>query len=537
MIEPGSEEILRRLDIEADECAVLSILLVERGSAFSLVQGSLLFGPAPMGAGNWTQWEALHDVQGPKLREPDGALYCLRAGKMMLARVPLEIDTASEWLKDLLSTGTASATDDLPAVRADLRSAPSPIMVSPRGGTMASEHAVRSVRSSDGVLYSLDAVPMDPAVFPMEWHPDGGGDESYFGTGGLLAGLFWPLDSIEVPNPGLLVARVRRRAWIVEPRGTPDWTIYDLKIGLDPTRIDVSDLEVQIEESVSGEIVHGRRLRLEEMGADDTRGHSLLTIKLPTLGRGVQRRIRLYERNGELLDFTENVYSVEGVSISVHAMGEVPVPGLKPAARALDFGDRVAALARVQDDYAKWAKRGTGQLVFGPTDDLRPTLAGRLRQARDRLLVADRYFSDWALLDGIAIPKRVLMSQGDPPTNAPSDLEVRWLRGSPPSLHGRYYLWDRGGLFVDNSPEGFEKGFTTIQGMNRFTSERLTEIFDSTWWPNAKLHPPQPQVVPSTVRRWLRRAQKGARPLTKRLRHARNKVVGRSRGFICRHWH
>jgi hypothetical protein len=160
-----------------------------------------------------------------------------------------------------------------------------------------------------------------------------------------------------------------------------------------------------------------------------------------------------------------------------------------------------------------------------------------LSQARDRLLVADRYFSDWALLDGITIPKRVLMSQGDPPTDPPSDLEVRWLRGSPPSLHGRYYLWDGGGLFVDNSPAGFEKGFTTIQGMNRFTSERLIEIFDSTWWPTAKLHPPEPQIVPSALRRWFKRAEKRIRPLRKRLRRARNKVVGRSRGFIHRHWH
>ncbi len=412
-----------------------------------------------------------------------------------------------------------------------LESADGPIIVARNGGTLASAHVGRLVRASDGVLYSLSAISADPASLPTIWINDDDGIQ-FASIGGIIAGLYWP-NRKEGLSPGLVVARLRRQAWIVEPRGTPDPTVHDLHIGLDSSRIDISDLEVQIEESVSGEIVHGRRLRLEEMGVDHTRGHPLITVTLPTLGRAVQRMIRLYERNGELLDLTENAYSVEGVRVTVKIIGEQVVePSATDGTSAVTFHDRAEALQRVGEQYADWSRRGRAKLIFGPQDDLRAALISRLGQARGRFMVADRYFDDWSVLDSVHLPKQVLMSKGEPPVNPPADLEVRWLRGSPPTLHGRYYLWDGGGLFVDNSPQGFAHGYTTIQGMNRFTSERLSEIFDTTWWPDAKSNPPQTMPNAGMLQVWLRKAKKRTRPFLGRLRHLRNKVRGRTRGLM-----
>ena len=535
MVEPSADELFRRLAPESDEGAVLSALIVEVGSGFALAQASLLIGPSSLGTGNWTEWQEFHNVRGPMLAEPPAARYLMRAEGAMLVRLPVSVVSAREWLGELVSTGTAPALDGLPPVRAALESADSPIIVAPNGGTLASVHAVRSVRASDGVLYSLLALPFDPKRLPTIWVNDDDGAR-YVTIGGLIAGLHWP-SKLERRAPGLLVARLRRRAWIVEPRGTPQTTVYDLHIGLDPSRIDISDLEVQIEESVAGEVVHGRRLRLEEMGVDHTRGHPLVTVTLPTLGRGVQRMIRLYERNGELLDLTENAYSVEGAHVTVKSIGEqvAEPPPNKEASTGL-FQDRAKALERIREEYADWSRRGTAKVVFGPQDDLRAALISRLGQARGRLLIADRYFDDWSVLDGMNLPKRVLMSKGDPPDNASSDLDVRWLRGSPPTLHGRYYLWDEGGLFVDNSPKGFAHGYTTIQGMNRFTSERLVEIFDTTWWPDAKSGPPKTTSKSGKREVWLRQVKKRARPLVGELRHLRNQVRGRIRGLMHKWW-
>jgi hypothetical protein len=516
--------LFQRLAPEEDESAVLSALIVETESGFVLAQASLLIGPSSIGAGNWTEWQEFHNVRGPKLAEPSSASYLLRAEGAMLVRLPLGLNDAQEWLGQLISTGTASPLHGLPPVNVALESADSPIIVAPNGGTLASAHVGRAVRASDGALYPIPAIGFDPERLPTIWTNDDGAQ--YASIGGIVVGLYWP-NRLDDKFTGLLVARLRRQAWIVEPRGTPDPTVHNLHVVLDPSRIDISDLEVQIEESVSGEVVDGRRLRLEEMGVDHTRGHPLITVTLPTLGRAVQRRIRLYERNGELLDFTENSYSVEGVRVTANIVGEqVAEPSANGDTNAVPFHDRANALERVREQYEDWSRKGTAKLVFGPKDDLRAALISRLGQARGRLLVADRYFDDWSVLDNVHLPKRVLMSKGDPPVGQPADLEVRWLRGNPPSLHGRYYLWDDGGLFVDNSPKGFAHGFTTIQGMNRFTSERLSEIFDITWWPGAKSSPPQTMPKPRNRNVWLRRAKKRARPFVGRLRHLRNKTWG-----------
>ncbi len=529
VVDPSAADLFRRLAPEKDESAVLSALIVERESRFALMQASLLIGPSSMGAGNWTEWQEFHNVRGPRLTEPSSARYLLRAEGARLVRLPLDLDHAQKWLEELLTTGTALSVDGLPTIDGTLQSANSPIIVAPNGGSLASAHAGRAVRAGDGALYSLSAIPVDLATIPTIWKNDDGAH--YASIGGLVTGLYWP-NKLEEQSPGLLVARLYRRAWIVEPRGTPDPTVHDLHIGLDPSRIDISDLEVQIEESVSGEIVHGRRLRLEEMGVDHTRGHPLITVTLPTLGRGVQRMIRLYERNGELLDVTENAYSLESIRVTVNIIGDLAAEPPGGGINAVPFRERAEALDRVQEQYADWSREGTAKLVFGPQDDLRTTLVSRLGQARGRLLVADRYFADWTALDGIPLPKRVLMSQGDPPVNPSADLEVRWLRGSPPTLHGRYYLWDGGGLFVDNSPAGFAHGYTTIQAMNRFTSERLSEIFNTTWWPASKASPPQTTPSPGRLKVWLRQGEKKALPILRRWRHLRNKVVGRTRGRI-----
>jgi hypothetical protein len=140
----------------------------------------------------------------------------------MLVRLPLELDHAQKWLDELLSTGTAPSVDGLPAIDANLHSADSPIIVAPNGGSLASAHAGRAVRASDGALYSLSAVPADLATVPTMWTNDDGAQ--YASIGGIVSGLYWP-NKLEERSPGLLVARLRRQAWIVEPRGTPDVSI------------------------------------------------------------------------------------------------------------------------------------------------------------------------------------------------------------------------------------------------------------------------------------------------------------------------
>lgn len=190
----------------------------------------------------------------------------------------------------------------------------------------------------------------------------------------------------------------------------------------------LEELQLTLEESDRrGDLLAAHRLSLGEVPRPGY-GHDRVAVVLPTLGSGLVRSLRLYHRDGRLLDAADDVVIAESVQVSV-VMGTAPpvVTEVGPGLAAPDLVRRLDALDRTEAEYRAMLEEGVSGRVVAPGEDGRAVLRERLRAARGRLRVADPYFgqtsADWWVLEEVTMPTRVL-GHGD--LRRPAGLARPW---------------------------------------------------------------------------------------------------------------
>lgn len=480
-------ELIGFLDPEADEAVVVNLVTAAHGDVERLLRGAVIIGPPEMARTNWTEWRQAHGVAGPRLGEPKQPTYIAAAEGFRTRRVATDFESATTWLQQLLRDGRTPAEGDLPSVTGQLRSPSAPVFISPRADTDASTFMGAAVRPGHGFRFPDEEVQFQ---LPKLWQHD----DQQFVNAPLTVGLHCPRGA---PG-GLVVARLQRRAWLNQLRGGDDLETFDCHLGLDPNRIDVSELVISLDEWADGELVVAQQIRLDDLEVDVVRGERSIVVQLPTLGTRAQRTVLLHDLQGNLLDRSAFRFSiVESVDISVHAVDvgqslDAPAPLVsrvtvgerRPVPPLLE---RAVALDRVRSQYTDLFARGVDSTLIPVGGDVHAALARRLAQARGILRVVDRYFGkddeDWELFADVKVPVEVLTSLGKPPASGlPANVTVRryTARGGP-EFHGRGYLWTGGGVAVDASPNGFGRTLVHLSPLTPAQSEAWQAAM-SVWW-------------------------------------------------------
>lgn len=486
---PDVFSLVESLGAEDDEAAVVTAVTRRVGDARQLIRASLVIGPKAITDGNWQHWQSLHQLPIRSVKEHDGASYSVTNGDFATHRVPITVQEAAIWLSEFGSEHGSSGLASLPPLeRAELAAPAAPLRISRHLDTTASTFVHASVRSGIGFLLRGHS-PLPDLGDSGTWWRDG--DDRYINAP-LLAGV--PL----LPSgcAGIVAIRLERRAWFNALRGGPDLETFECHLGLEPERIDVSDLVVSCEEWIDDELVLSQLIPLEDLAVDHVRGAPNITLQLPTLGTQVQRTLHLRDRAGSLLDSSSTRFRIaESIAISVNPIG-LPAPAVETVIgeRRLtpSYVERADAVDRVRAQYEDLFAAGASVTLLPAGTDVRAVLTGRLAQARGRLRIVDRYFGksqdDWVMLGNVAAPIEVLTSLGSAPAQPLQGLTVRWHRGGRPPFHGRAYLWDGGGFSVDASPDAFGRDLVYIRALPTPVSDAWHTAF-TAWWASAAKSP------------------------------------------------
>lgn len=484
-------DVIQYLGPEADERAVLSVILRRSAGSLTLVTASLLVGPEEMTVTGWPGWRRECGIRYGQC-DRDNPEFVHEIGDWTVGRACASLTEAIAWLSAAVD-GTAPALGPIPTSTSSLQMAIAPIQVFPKTDGSVSNLISGTTRPVRAFFFPTD----DEGPQGLQWQWEVDGDRIPNAPYELL-GIFVRSDdpsSSRTPS-GLLVGRLETRAWLIETRGGTDLETFDVHIGLDRKRIDIVDLEIEYEERIESEIVLNQRLRLEDVPTSKIRGSDRFVVALPTLGTKVAHAVRLRDRDGFLLDMTDSYYLAESIGITLVAGGkenEVVVGRRRPVPSLVE---RSASVKRVVEQYREWFDRGIDGKVFSEEEQARDALVAHLKASRGSVIICDPYFGntqsdrdpepDWALLRDLDRPLRVLTSgRAKPARPNPKipNLEVRqWTnkRGSPP-FHDRWYLWERGGLHVGTSPNGFGGRLFRMQRLGAVESEALKVRFEA-WW-------------------------------------------------------
>ena len=520
----GVSSLLDRLEIEADEVAVFSFAaLHEPDGPAHLAFASVLFGPPEIAAESWPRWSANASQSSAALVQQweaggvdttawtdfaevrDGWLF----GRRCIAAADGVAVTAA-WLADLLA-GDAVNIPGGPPIQAELRAA--------AGVTRTFPH----LASPAGLLVGAVQRPTIGYFFPMIDPPNVADAPVAWDIGGysVPAAPLWvlglpitdpplhsrPFDPESLPVPGVMVGRVERRAWISGLRGEPTGETYLIALGLDHQRVSLADLEVDLEEFHDGELISARRLRLGDLQLPPLPipPTHVVELQMSSLGLRLSRQVRLYDRDGLLLDIGDRMPTIEAIQLVVQAGNAQPVETVIGGAPPTALLDRLARADQADAEYAQALQEGlAGRVIDDPAKGL-PVLRDLLQGAHGDLAVLDPYFGwdvvDWSALGLATGGIRVLTGHGyyngngtltqqkvkAPPAGtapASASFSARSWRGGKPPWHDRVYLWQGGGLSVGTSPSGLGKRVARIDRMTANETAGWQNMFD-TWWASA----------------------------------------------------
>lgn len=495
-----SSTLLERLQIEPGEVAVATLAAQLRDGEQVLRFGSVLVGPPQLAQMSWPEWHAAETGRGPS---PFESLF-ESAGRPLgqwahfdevvqdwrLLRFPLDVADLGAWLDQAVHHGVVDVPSGL-ALRARLEIPSALVRVFPHHETATGRLTAMASRALVGWLHPAAVVDGEAAATPPEqWRLSPG---SHIQASTLfLTGLSVSDDSTGRPiRPGLLVGRMQTRAWITQLRGSEDLTAFDVSLRLDPARCSLWELVLDLEEyDDAGDLLWARRVALSDLVVPE-HGPERFTVSLPTLGRRLVRRVRLYDREGILLDSADGVRLIETVEVVVRIMDGPIVSGPpKPALPAPDLRSRVQAMDNVEEQYRELLRSGVDSRVVVSRATGRAELRKRLAAARGELLVVDPYFGDadddWSLLHDLSIPVRVLASRkallpAGTTARLPRLDVRRWNRAATPPYHDRAYLWSGGGLTVGASANGLGLRLTLIDALEPAVAAHLGQLFEA-WW-------------------------------------------------------
>jgi hypothetical protein len=316
---------------------------------------------------------------------------------------------------------------------------------------------------------------------------------SHFSPALDLLGIGWFENRTSAQPNGLLFGRFERVAWLLNGRLHHDHDLYAIGVGMDLQRVDPADLEISIEEEVAGELVFSEHLRLEDtdltgliselLAPAPVPGRKVMSVALPTLGRGIRRTVRLFHRDQGLLDRWDSFNLVERISLSLDVGGGPQPPTVIGETRSpQDIVAFLGAVERVRQQYVDLRKEGTKNRIFDSIVEGRPELRQMLERARGEILVVDPWFGDWTLLEDIGDqPPRVLIGGGAPdPPSTFAGRARRWHTRTAP-FHDRFFLWDGGGVSVGTSASTFGDRLFRIARLSAAETEVLKTQF-ALWW-------------------------------------------------------
>ena len=473
--------LVNYLDPASDEVAVVTAITERGDNSDRLLRASVVIGPRAIGAGNWRDWQDLHQLRPRAVAEPPGATYSVECDTLSTHRSVVSVDDAASWVDRLARSAGVPALSNIPALEPiELQAPTAPLRISRHLDSDAASFVQAAVRPGNGFL--LRTGDRLTRSGDSTWWTDG---VSRYINAPLSAGL--PLLGDDCG--GVVLSRLERRAWFNALRGGEDLATFDCHIGLEPDRIDVSDLQLTFDEWIDGELVVSQQVRLEDLVVDHVRGQTAFTVQLPTLGARVLRTLQLRDRTGTLLDRSSSRFGiVESIELTVNQIG-VPGPGTEVVIGehhpTPTYVERAEGIDRVRQQYQDLFASGAAATLLTPGADVDTVLAERLAQARGTLRIVDRYFgkdpAQWGLLRNVTVPVEVLTSYGKAPTTSGPSLSVRWHRGGRPPFHGRAYLWDGGGFAVDASPDAFGRDLVYITPIQPAVSDAWQAQFRA-WW-------------------------------------------------------
>jgi hypothetical protein len=290
------------------------------------------------------------------------------------------------------------------------------------------------------------------------------------------------------PDPTLVVARLSRRAWIGRVRYRPEEGLL-VEIRREPDADpDFHGLVVELTEGDAGELFDARRLALSDVRLP-ARAKTRVWLRLPTLGRAIERSLRLYDRAGELLDFMDPFNFVERVEISL-MVNDAPAAPIVAGDRSgrPKLPERLQALRDVEAQWEWWRSNGLRYRVVRDDRAMYAHLRRRLRRARSEVLVMDPYFGkdphDWPIVDGLQAGVRILTgSAAVRPAGAAAAAAARKWSSNPPPYHDRLWIFDgRSGLSVGTSVNGLQgRRAYRVAEMDPHEVAEWSAAFE-TWW-------------------------------------------------------
>jgi hypothetical protein len=489
-----AHEIVRYLNPEADERAVLSVIFRKSGGILTLTAASLLIGPRAMAESSWPTWRR----ESGRRSGVDfvKAEFVHDLAEWVVGRAIVDIADVVGWIESSLA-GRCLSIGPIPEATASLGAAESPIQVFEGVDSPTTQFICGSVRPVRGFHFPNRDNDDTPQGLDREWHLD---EQKIFNAPYELLGIFVAKDAESVPSPaGLFVGRLQRRAWLIEVRGGDELETFEVHVGLDPERVDIADLEIEYEETLRSDVVLNQRVRLEDVDLASVRGAPAVRVDLPTMGTKVAHAVRLHDRDGVLLDMTDPHYLVESIGITLVAGGhesEIVVGKRRPTPTLVERAERVD---HVIEQFRAWFERGLDGKVFDKDEDSRTALLAHLRSSRGPLMVLDAWFGkrqvDWDLIRQSDRDKRLLIGEKaaarNPPPFPPIErLEVRvWKSSSGKNpFHDRFYLWDEGGLHVGTSPDGFGGRLFRMQRIGKVEANGLRTRFED-WWGSESVRP------------------------------------------------
>ncbi|HEX5592560.1 MAG TPA: hypothetical protein VFX35_04345, partial [Solirubrobacterales bacterium] len=327
------QAIWGHLRVEQGETVVLSAIYGIQGENHDLFAASLLVGPAATADG-WPAWRAAEgfrpEPSEDALRLPGEFVTTLEGA--IVGRAVLRPANAYKWLRSVLENGSCPPVGGLPQATASLGIARAPIRVCTHSETTAGDLATWLARPVVGFHFpraggEIQAVPGNA------WDIEG---TKMFSPAIDTLGMSWFEEKKGPPPSGLLIGKFEPRAWLISQMLEREHDLYKVEIGFDPERVEIMDLEVEVEESIGEELVFAEHLRLEDTDLQEVQakvyGQSIakrslvIGVALPTLGRGVKRSVRLTHRDGQLLDEWQSFNIVETISINLTFDGAEQAP-------------------------------------------------------------------------------------------------------------------------------------------------------------------------------------------------------------------
>lgn len=499
-------ELLTRLDVEHGECCTLSIAasLINSTNSAELMFGSAIIGPVELANLSWAGWMArtnrstariVADWQATGLQIDKWKTFTEARDGWLFHRFaiysPDLLRKMAEWISALFAGDveipitedhrirlTTSCTSPLAMVRTF------PYLNSPASAL------VQAVgRPTLGFLFRRNGRPITTPL-PSEWELNGTP---------VSQPAYWLLgvspESTDIDKPaegiGLYVGRLETRAWLTEIRGNPGFITFDVGIGLDMSRVSLADLELSLEEYLRGDLVSARRIRLGDI--ELPAAAPSVSIRLPTLGSGLQRRVRLFDRDGVLVDATNRLSMVEQIQASFSLLDTSETTTVTVGSiQNLDLVQRLQRADEAENQFTTLLERGlANRIIDDPTTGLL-RLQANLQYAIGHLDILDPYFghapADWMVLDQVSVHVRVLTNHGGNLTHPPAgtaaralSLNVRKWQNGKTAWHDRVYLWSGGGLTVGTSPSGLGKRVARLDRMGGTEATGWQQLFDS-WW-------------------------------------------------------